>query len=245
MTTTPAQITTPPLSQVQRVVDTFVAPSKTFTDILRSTSWWLPFLLMVFSTTALNVVVDRQIGFDRVYENQLAQSPRQAERMNDLSPEQKAQSVSLGARITRYSTYAFPLALLLLLLLYSLIVWGSFNFGLGAKTTFPQVLAVTWYAALPYVITPIVAILVIYLGNADSYDIKNPVGTNIGYYLTGASPIVRALLSSVDLIKLWSVVLQIIGMAVIARKTIAQSAVVIGTLWLLGTLLGATGAAFS
>ena len=35
------------LSQVERVVDTFVAPSKTFTDILRSTSWWLPFLLLV------------------------------------------------------------------------------------------------------------------------------------------------------------------------------------------------------
>ena len=30
------------LSQVERVVDTFIAPSKTITDILRSTSWWLP-----------------------------------------------------------------------------------------------------------------------------------------------------------------------------------------------------------
>ena len=35
------------LSQVERVVDTFVAPSKTFADILRSTSWWLPFLIQI------------------------------------------------------------------------------------------------------------------------------------------------------------------------------------------------------
>ena len=29
------------LSEVERVVDTFIAPTKTFTDILRSASWWL------------------------------------------------------------------------------------------------------------------------------------------------------------------------------------------------------------
>ena len=40
----------PPLSQAERVVDTFVAPRKTFTDIRRSASWWLPFVLMVLSS---------------------------------------------------------------------------------------------------------------------------------------------------------------------------------------------------
>ena len=31
-----------PLSQTERVVDTFLAPTKTFADVLRSASWWLP-----------------------------------------------------------------------------------------------------------------------------------------------------------------------------------------------------------
>ena len=44
------QSSEPGLSQIERVVDTFVAPKKTFTDILRSTSWWLPFLLLVLVT---------------------------------------------------------------------------------------------------------------------------------------------------------------------------------------------------
>ena len=35
------------LSQLERVVNTFVAPTATFKDILRSTSWWLPFVLTV------------------------------------------------------------------------------------------------------------------------------------------------------------------------------------------------------
>jgi hypothetical protein len=246
MTSNPAANEGPGLSQFERVMDTFVAPSKTFADLLRSTSWWLPFVLMVVSTTALNVVIDKQIGFDRVYENQLAASPRQSERMNEMAPEQKAQALAIGTRITKYSAFAFPAILLLILALYSLIVWGCFNFGLGAQTTFSQVFAVSWYAALPYLFTPVVAIAVIYLGNnGDSYDLKNPVGTNIGYYLTSAPPLVRGLLSSIDVIKLWSVVLQAIGMAIVARKTLLQSALVIGILWFLGALLGAAGAAFS
>ena len=35
------------LSQMERVVDTFVAPTKTFADIRRNASWWLPFLLSI------------------------------------------------------------------------------------------------------------------------------------------------------------------------------------------------------
>ena len=44
-----------PLSQVERVLDTFIAPSKTFHDILRDTSWWLPWLLGVLVTLGFGV----------------------------------------------------------------------------------------------------------------------------------------------------------------------------------------------
>src|ERR1700730_2394052 len=40
----------PALSQIQRVLYIFTAPSKTFTDILRSSNWLLPFVLsLIFS----------------------------------------------------------------------------------------------------------------------------------------------------------------------------------------------------
>ncbi len=50
------------LSQVERVVDTFIAPSKTFTDILRSTSWWLPFLLAVVVSIGVTFAIDKSGG---------------------------------------------------------------------------------------------------------------------------------------------------------------------------------------
>jgi hypothetical protein len=71
------------------------------------------------------------------------------------------------------------------------------------------------------------------------------VGTNLGYYLPDAAPWVRGLLSSFDVVKLWSLVLQVLGMAIIAKKKIAQSAVIVGIFWLIGVVVTIAGAAFS
>jgi hypothetical protein len=46
-------------------------------------------------------------------------------------------------------------------------------------------------------------------------------------------------------VKLWSVVLTVIGMAIIAKKTIAQSAIIVGVFWLIGVMASVAGAAFS
>jgi hypothetical protein len=56
----------PALSQTERVIDSFVAPSKTFTDIRRNSSWWLPWLLSAIFGLALVYVIDHKIGMDKV-----------------------------------------------------------------------------------------------------------------------------------------------------------------------------------
>ena len=234
------------LSQIERVVNTFVAPTATFKDILRSTSWWLPFVLLVVSSVATAFVVDRKVGFDRAFDNQVRMSQTAQERMADLTPAQKAQAVKIQVEMTRYISYGSFAMVAIFLAIYSLILWASFNIGLGASTKFGQVFAVTMYSALPYLLTALLTILALTLGgNAEGYDYKNPVGTNLGYYLPDAAPWLRGLLSSFDVLKLWSLVLQVIGMAIIAKKKIAQSAIVVGIFWLIGVVVTMVGAAFS
>jgi hypothetical protein len=234
------------LSQMERVVNTFVAPTATFKDILRSTSWWLPFVLLVVSSVATAYVVDRKVGFDQVFDNQMRMSQNAQERMADLTPAQKAQSVKVQVEVTKYISYGSFAMVAIFLAIYSLILWVSFNVGLGASTKFGQVFAVSMYAALPYLLTALLTILALTLGgNAEGYDYKNPVGTNLGYYLPDAAPWLRGLLSSFDVVKLWSLVLQVIGMAIIAKKKIAQSAIVVGIFWLIGVAVTMAGAAFS
>jgi hypothetical protein len=228
----------PGLSQVERVVDTFVAPSKTFKDILRSTSWWLPFLLMVLVTAGSSAVVEKQVGWERVSENQVHQSPKAEERLASLTPDQRAAQMGLSAKITRYASYCSFVFILVFVAIFALIYWASFNFGLGAKTTFGQMFAVCMYAGLPRLLTGLLSILTLLFGNsAETYDIKNPVGTNLAYFMPDSGPALKAALSFFDVIGLWNLALLVIGTAIVAKVSTGKAAAVVVGWWLLGLVI--------
>jgi hypothetical protein len=235
------------LSETERVVDVFVAPSKTFNDILRSTAWWLPFLLLLLVTFGVTFTIDRKVGFDRVAENQIHLSPKQEDAMNQLPPEQKAARMKTTAAVTRYASYASPVFILLFSAIGSLVMWGSFNFGLGARTTFGQMFAVWIYASLPRLLSGLLTIVTLsFGGSAENFNLKDPVGTNVGYYLPDVAPWLKAGLGFVDVIGLWNLALLVIGTAIVARvKMGAAAAIVVGWWFLMLILSVGVAAAFS
>ena len=232
------QPTGPGLTQLERVVDTFVAPKKTFTDILRSTSWWLPFVLMVLVTLGTAAVVEKQVGWPRVAENQIHQNPKQEEAMASLTPEQRASRMQITSTIYRYTSFGAFAFILVFVAIFALIYWASFNFGLGAKTTFGQMFAICMYASLPRLLTGLLTIVTLLFGNsADSYDMRNPVGTNLAYFMPDASPVLKAALGFFDVIGLWVLVLLIIGTAIVAKVSRGKAAAVVVGWWVLGMLI--------
>lgn len=229
------------LSQVERVVDTFIAPSKTFTDILRSTSWWLPFLLMVVVTLGSAYAIDKKVTFAAVSEAEMAKSSMGSDRINSLPADQRASVMQRQAVITKYTTYASFLFILIFVAIEALVLWASFNFGLGAKTTFGQVFAVVMYSALPRLFVGLLNIILLFANvGTENFDLRNPVGTNIGYYMT--SPALRAAGAFFDVFGLWCLFLLILGMSIVSKKTMGQAAAVVVGWWVLILLL-ATGAA--
>ena len=225
------------LSQVERVVDTFVAPTKTFTDILRDASWWLPFVLMVVTTLGVTVVVDKQVGFVRVAENQIQQNPKQEEQLNSLTPEQRAAQMSKIAKGYRYSSYGSFAIVLIFVAIGALLYWASFNFLLGARTTYGQMFAIWMYAGLPRLLSGLIAIIMLLFGGtAESYDMRNPVGTNPAYYMPDAAPWLKAALSFFDVIGIWVLVLLIVGTSIVAKVSRAQAAAVVVGWWVFGLL---------
>jgi Yip1 domain len=226
------------LSQVERVVDTFIAPSKTFTDILRSTSWWLPFLLLVVVSFGATAVVEKQVGWVRVAENQIHQNPKQEEKMAGLTDAQKANQMGITAAIYRYTSYGAFVFILVFVGLFALIYWASFNFGLGARTTYGQMFAVCMYASLPRLLTALLSIVtLLFGGSADSYDMRNPVGTNLAYFMPDASPVVKTVLGFFDVIGLWQLALLVIGTAIIAKVSRGKAAAVIVGWWVIGMIV--------
>jgi hypothetical protein len=221
-----------PLSQVERVVDTFIAPSKTFTDIIRNRSWWLPFILMCVFVFGSAYSVDRTVGYVAVAQQQTEKNSRASEQMAQLSPEQRAQRYHTAGNVTRIISYASPLLILLFVAIEALVLWGSFNFGLGAKTTFSEMFAVIMYAGLPRLFVALLNIILLFTGvNTENFDQQNPVGTNIGYFLTDAPNWLKTFGSFFDIFSIWSIILLIIGTSIIARKTKGQAAMIILGWW--------------
>ena len=93
------------LSQVERIVDTFVAPTKTFTDIRRNASWWLPFLLGILVSIAFVSSIDRKIGFDQVAQANINRNAQAQQSMSNLPDAQRDQSIHRIAGFTKVVSY--------------------------------------------------------------------------------------------------------------------------------------------
>jgi Yip1 domain len=235
------------LTQMERVVDVFVAPTKTFRDILRDTSWWLPYLLMVVAMVGVTVAVQQKVGWQQVVETQIRMNPSQQSQMSSLTPEQQAQRMHTIALGYQYSSYASPLIVLAVSALAALVLWASFNFGLGASTTYAQIFCLWMYCSLPRLLGAFVTLVTLCFGGSpESFDMKVPAGTNIAYYIPDASSWLRALLGYFDVIGIWVLVLLVIGGSIVAKVKIGQAAAVVLGWWLLTMLVTvAATAAFS
>jgi hypothetical protein len=246
MPDTVAAAETQPLSEVARVVDTFVAPSKTFADIRRSASWWLPFLLIVIVSVFFNSAAGKQVGWETLARQQIEKNHFAADQINSLPKDQQAVQYQRAAARTKVVSYFTPVIILLFAAIISLLWWASLNFGLGASATFSQIFAVGMYAGLPKILIYLLSAVLLYAGvGLDNFDMQNPIGTNIGYYLPTTSPALRVAGSFFDVFGLWSLALAVLGTAIVTRKKPSQTAIVVVGWWILGLLLLTAVTAFT
>src|SRR5579875_4157280 len=99
--TIPNTESTAGLSQIERVVDTFVAPSRTFADIRRNASWWLPFVLTIIVSLFFVTAVGKQIGWETIAHQNIEKNHFAADRINSLPKDQQAVAYATAAAQTR------------------------------------------------------------------------------------------------------------------------------------------------
>jgi len=235
-----------PLSETERIVDTFVAPTKTFTDLRRSANWLVPFLLLTVVTLVLVFVADKKVGMGKIVENQLALQPKRQAQLDALPPEKRTAQMDLAITINRAFSYASPLLILIFLVIVAAILLASFNFGFGTQLTFNQCLAVCTYASLPGIVKALLAILVIAVGGGEAFTFQNPIASNLSPLVDMNSHFLYSIAVSLDLFTIWTLVLTGIGFSCLTKvKRGACMGVVFGW-WAASVLVGAgIAAAFS
>ena len=236
---------TPGLTQGQRVIDTFIAPSKTFLDIRRNTSWWVPFLLSAIFSCGLFFTVQAKVGFEQVAENNLRMNTKQAEQMDKLPADQRASRMKITILITKVIFAIIPLFALIAQAVIAGVLMATINFGFGGKANYSQVFAVGWYAGLPGLIKVVLGVVALFAGMApESFNSQNLSGTNIGYYLPPeTSKPILALATSFDAITIWSLVLSAIGISIVAGTKRSSGFIAVFGWWFLIVLGGAGWAA--
>jgi len=235
-----------PLNQVQRVIDAFAAPSKTFIDVKRSASWWLPWLIGVVVTLIFGVVVQQKIGWDKAYQNVLKQSPAQQQRVEGLPADQQARTMQVGANITKYTFWLTPVLGLIVAVVAAAVLMATVNFGFGGTAKFGQMMAMWFYAILPWSIQGILGTVTTWFVDPDSFNLKNFVGTNLGYYMPPDWPkTLIALGTGLDIFTIWALVLMTIGCSIIGNIKKGQAAIVVWGWWVVMLILKVVGAMFS
>lgn len=231
-----------PLAEGSRIVNTFLAPSKTFTDLRRSASWWAPFLLLSIVSVAFFYVVDQKIGFSKVVENQVEASPKATRQLEQLPPDQRSQAISRQVAGVRYFCYAYPGVILLWNLIIAAVLFASFKFGVSASVKFKTSYAIVMYASLPLLLKTVLAAISVAAGaDPDSFNLQNPAATNPGYFLSpGNSPFLYSTATALDIFMIWTLILTAIGFSCVskARRSTAMT-IVFG--WYIFFTLGAAG----
>ncbi len=239
--------TQPPLSEVQRVTDTFFAPSRTFADIRRNRSWWLPFLLLVVFGYAFSFSLVQRLGPAGIADSALRADAKKYDKFKELPAEQQAMQRTMIGKVTTYSLYSFPLLQLVFLAFSALLLWVGFNFILGGSSTWPQMFAVAAFASLPGLLRAVLGVIMLYVGDLDSFNLQDPAGTNPGYYLgSTAAPWLHSFLGSFDVFTLWVLFLSALGAAIVARVKKSTGYTLVFGVWFVYVLVKTgVAAAFS
>jgi Yip1 domain len=229
-----------PLSQLERVVDTFIAPSRTFQDILRDSSWWLPWLLGALMTAGFASAVQQKVGWSKAYNTILLQSSAaQQDRMSQLPADQQASQKAMGTAFTKYAVWSSPILGLLLAAIQAGVLLLTLKVACGGQAKFAQLFAVWFYATLPWLIQGLLTIVVLFAGlDADAFNLKNPIGTNVGYFLPAdSSKALIALGTALDVVTIWVLILLTIGCAIVAKVKRSSAAMVVWGWWLVVTVV--------
>jgi len=232
-----------PLSEGARLINTFIAPSKTFTDLNRSASWWAPWIVISILSLLFIYTMGRQIGFDQISRNQIAHS-KNADQFDKLPADQQASRIKLSSKFIGYFGFGSPLLILFYFLIATVVLWVTFNFGAGANASFGKSYAIFMYGSLPSIVGAILGIISMFAGvNPEGFNVNNPVATNPAYFMdrTG-NKFLYGMASGLDIIVIWTIVLIGIGFSC-NSKVKRSTAITIVAAWYLFWKLGTSALA--
>ena len=211
------QVSAEPMGELGRLSGVLFDPKPAFADIAaRPVRWWVPLLLLSVISVGFILVFSQQVGWERFFRQQFQQNPRTRE----MPAEQREQILQ---QQVRYAPMFAPVSSALAYPVIGLVVSGVFlfvfNILAGAQLTFRQVFTVTCYSLVPFGLAGVLAMAMMFVQSPEDFDLQNPVMSNPGAFFDPAeSPVLFALVTSIDAFSAWVMLLLATGFAAAGRR---------------------------
>jgi hypothetical protein len=217
------------MGEFSRLSGVFFEPGKAFADIAERPRWLVPLLLIIAATVAFYVTYGQHVGWQAYVQDQMDNNARMQQQFQNMSPEQRAQSLALQQKLMPVIFYVGPvLGMPLLYLFVSVIVLGIASGLMSAGVRFKQIFAIECYAGLVTIVFHALGIVVMFLKSPDQFNLMNPLAFNPGAFMDQktASKFTYTLASGLDLLAIWAIILTVVGLKAAAGKRLSTAGAV-------------------
>lgn len=225
------------MSEAGRLVNVIVDPKPAFADIAARPSWWVPMVLIMACSLGYILLFSSRCGWEHFMRQQFEQSPK----AQSMQPEERERAIQMQLKFgPPFGTAIAVIAPPVVMLITAGVLMFIFTNMLGAVVRFKQALAVAAYASLPQVLATAGAVLVMFLKDPTEFDLKNPAGYDLGFYVDPHSvpAWLHSLFTSINVFTFWVILLLATGMAAITRKRWTSALTWVVIPWAVVVLLG-------
>lgn len=224
-------IATQDMSTPETLTSIFFEPSRTFEALRNRPRFLVAGLIMLALTVAITAGLYLRVDMGAFIRERMEQSPNAAQQ----TEAQRDMGVKIGKIM---GAVGVPLSVPVSIAAGSAIyLLGALAFGgaLGYK----KALSVWTYSSIPpAVFATFVAILVLFLKEADTIDPEHLLVTNPGAFMSSqSSPLLVAFLSQFDVLRFYGMFLAALGLRKVGKMSTGAAWGVVLTLWVLGLLL--------
>jgi len=218
----------------------FVSPVRTFGSLCEQPRWFVPLAFAAAFSMAVDYYATSHIGFESLVRGV-------AKSAGTLDPEGMVQNaLAHKIQILAIQSAGSFLGVFATAMIVALILW-LLVLGVGGEVKFKSVLAVLGHVNLGYLVVrqSMLALSVSLCRDPASFDLRNPLATNVGFFVQSSSPITARILSSLDLVTFTAEVLVVIGLTKVSPGlSRATSCVIVFLPWSLFVALRAWMAAW-
>lgn len=224
-----------PTNPFSRLVGVLLSPGETFESIARRPDWLVPLILWVLIAVVATVVLTPKLDYEPMYRSLLERQSQLSEQQREEQLDTMLERAETGRK---WGTYAPVVTVPIMFLILGAIFWGALR-AFGADNSFKQSFSVSIYAFAPQFIKSIITTAIAATRTSiDARAVNALLKSHLGAFSSPLeAPVPFAILSSIDLFTIWTIVLFTIGLAAISKFAKGKLAILVVVLYLVVVLV--------